>query len=290
MNDPKAPQFLADLVHDLRDRRLLPLIAVIAIAIVAVPFALAQSHSSQTASTARVTAPSIASVSSSSRLVVTSDNPGLRDYRKRLSGLSPRDPFQQPLGAGGSSAAGASPATTVVPTTSGGATGRSTGTGSSGSPTSSSTSSTTTNTSNTSGQGTGGTTGQLHYFTFRIDAAVGKEGDLTVRHGIDYMTLLPDKAFPVAMYAGADLSAGRALFLVSGNVAKVTGDGRCLMQLSGGGCQLVGLKVGEKADFLIPNDKFGTTYTTYVIRLLQVHLHQTTPPSTGRFRATSPTG
>ena len=39
----KTPKFLTDLVRDLRDRRLLPLVAVLVVAIVAVPIALSKS-------------------------------------------------------------------------------------------------------------------------------------------------------------------------------------------------------------------------------------------------------
>jgi hypothetical protein len=284
MNDPKAPQFLTDLVQDLRDRRLLPLIAVLAIAIVAVPFALAQSDSSQRPSATTASGPALASVSAS-QLNVVSESPGLRDYGRRLGNLTPKDPFEQPAGAAGGGASGtsATSAATVVSTTgssaeggsSGGGSGSSTG-GGSASPTTSSSESTTTNTSTTSDQGTSSSPG-LHYFTFRIDAAVGEEGDVKVRRGLDYMTLLPDKNTPLAMYVGVDINAKQALFLVSGNVARVAG-GKCLMRLAGGGCQLLGLREGDKAELLFSNDKFGTSYSKYVIHLLQIHLHPTSAP------------
>ena len=47
MPELKAPDFLADLYYDLRDRRLLPLIAVVVVAIVAVPFLLGELRSRQ---------------------------------------------------------------------------------------------------------------------------------------------------------------------------------------------------------------------------------------------------
>ena len=43
----KAPKFLADIYADLRDRHLLPLVAVLAVAIVVVPIALSESGPSK---------------------------------------------------------------------------------------------------------------------------------------------------------------------------------------------------------------------------------------------------
>ena len=44
MPDLKMPQFLVDLYWDLRDRRLLPLVGLVLVAIVAVPFLLGGSN------------------------------------------------------------------------------------------------------------------------------------------------------------------------------------------------------------------------------------------------------
>src|SRR3954453_7862069 len=85
----KVPTFLSDLFGDLRDKRLLPLVGVLAIAILAVPFALSQPTSPSTAP-----APT-AGPGADNRLTIAPANPGLRDYKLRLRGDHPKDPFDQ---------------------------------------------------------------------------------------------------------------------------------------------------------------------------------------------------
>ena len=86
--DFKVPDFLKDLFSDLRDRRLLPLIGVLAIAIIAVPIALSKS-TSPAGSSAPVAA------GEQSGLTIVAGHPGLRDYRDRLTGDKAKDPFRQ---------------------------------------------------------------------------------------------------------------------------------------------------------------------------------------------------
>ena len=54
----KAPKFLADIYADLRERHLLPLVAVLLIAIVAVPIALSESGGEEEAPAAASASPS----------------------------------------------------------------------------------------------------------------------------------------------------------------------------------------------------------------------------------------
>ena len=93
MPDLKVPGFVSDLYYDLRDRRLLPLVAFVLVAIVAVPFLL--SGGSSESGPPRVEPPVKDSVNAS-QLTVVKATPGLRDYRKRLEGRSPKDPFKGP--------------------------------------------------------------------------------------------------------------------------------------------------------------------------------------------------
>jgi len=93
---PTMPRFAGDLFRDLRDRRLLPLIAVLAVAIVAVPFALSQS-SPEPSGDAAPGGAATASVApgADSTLAVVAEESSLRDYRKRLGKGAPADPFEQ---------------------------------------------------------------------------------------------------------------------------------------------------------------------------------------------------
>lgn len=89
----KLPSFLTDLFRDLRDRRLLPLVAVLAVGIVAAPLALSKAGSDPDPAglTASIPPPG---GSAESQLEVVSNESGLRDYRRRL-GDDPEDPFRQ---------------------------------------------------------------------------------------------------------------------------------------------------------------------------------------------------
>ena len=85
----KLPAALSDLFSDLRDRRLLPLVGVLAIAIVAVPIALSKS------STPASPGPASAGAAPADNLTIVAANPGLRDYKLRLRGDKAKDPFTQ---------------------------------------------------------------------------------------------------------------------------------------------------------------------------------------------------
>ena len=93
MPELKAPAFLADLYYDLRDRRLLPLIALVLVAIVAVPILMGSDSESVAPPVGggALEAPS----AQTSSLTVVEATPGLRDYRKRLADRSPTNPFKQ---------------------------------------------------------------------------------------------------------------------------------------------------------------------------------------------------
>src|SRR4029077_5233531 len=95
MPELKPPAFLADLYYDLRDRRLLPLIALVVVATVAVPFLMGSDAESVPALPAGGAVTLESSPEKTSKLTVVEATPGLRDYHKRLRGRAPTDPFKQ---------------------------------------------------------------------------------------------------------------------------------------------------------------------------------------------------
>ena len=97
MPELKAPAFLADLYYDLRDRRLLPLVALVVVAIVAVPFLLGDRSKKPAIPPPAVAAGAARqrAAPAASSLTVVEAKPGLRDYRKRLRDRTPTDPFEQ---------------------------------------------------------------------------------------------------------------------------------------------------------------------------------------------------
>ena len=94
MPDLKVPDFLLDIYYDLRERHLLPLVAILLVAIVALPIALTRGGSESEAAESRAVATPSSAVPSSS-LVVAKAAPGLRDYHRRLDDRAPQDPFVQ---------------------------------------------------------------------------------------------------------------------------------------------------------------------------------------------------
>src|SRR5215207_7674030 len=85
----KPPKVVADLYADLRDRRLLPLVALLGVAIVAAPFLLANDSSPKPDF---VPAAAVPPATAASFQVVPAQSE-LRDYRKRLEHRKRESPF-----------------------------------------------------------------------------------------------------------------------------------------------------------------------------------------------------
>jgi hypothetical protein len=239
MPDLKVPQFASDVYYDLRDRRLLPLVALVIVAILAVPFLLG--GDSEEEPSAAGSGPGQSSIATSgARLTVVEDNPALRDYRQRLRGRTRTDPFEQrytglPEEAQLKSVdvtpdAGSSSVESVTDTGGG-----STPTGGSGSPPPSS--------SGGNGSGDDGLKGGRLY-GFRPDLRFGVAGSdqLKLYRELPLGSLLPrDK--PVLLFVGVTQNGKRALFSVVSDVTQVTGNGDCV----GGdrNCNLLSMQAGQ---------------------------------------------
>jgi hypothetical protein len=261
----KVPDFLVDLFHDLRDRHLLPLVALLVIAIVAVPIAMGGSSDSEEEPT--FATPSAAPPHSS--LVVAKAAPGLRDYRKRLDGHSPKDPFEQQY-AGGA--------------------------GGEGSETTESESASGTESSESSETSGGGSEpvpapGKLTYFSFAIDVRVVSEGPqagastssgeealssetgatasakgkATVRRNLPQLTMLPSREAPAAIFMGVTKDRKKALLMVSSDVTAIFGDGICV--LGSQTCQMVAVEPGLPETFV-----YGPQQRTFKIEVLKIRL------------------
>ena len=261
----KAPPFLADVYYDLRDRRLLPLVALVVVAILAVPFLLGDSQES-------VEAPGLGGVESTegqptggSSLTVVKSTPGLRDYRKRLKARSPSDPFVQkytgvpptsqlksvesegggsgggssvdPVEAaaesvvGGSSDGGSSPSVEVPPADGGSGSGGSGGNGgghSGGHP----------------AKGGDDLDDDDRLYAYRPDVRFGVagSGELRKYEDLPMASLLP-KENPVLIFIGGTEDGSQVVFDVSADVAYVLGEGKCV----GGrkSCELLFMRAGD---------------------------------------------
>jgi hypothetical protein len=280
-SDLKMPDFLADLVYDVRDRRLLAPIALVVVAIAAVPFLLGggSDEPAPTPPAAPATLPTAAST-----LTVVEAKPGLRDYHKRLARRQPTNPFRQlytdKKAGGGAEPEGSSSGTEGAKkgSSEGSASGDATsgGGGSSGG-------------SNTAPAGTpsapsspsGGTVEHhLTFYTWGINVWISKvpskevkpeaEPEITKKPEVLPQTPIPGEKAPVVTYLGlsrkaAEKEEAQALLLVSDDVTEASGDAECVSGREG--CQLIEAKEGVPITFV-----YGPGETRYTIKILKIEL------------------
>jgi hypothetical protein len=274
--DLKVPDFLVDLYWDLRDRHLLPLVGLVIVAIVAVPFLLGGGGSEE-----EKEAPAIAGASSApspeprgAKLTVVEAKPGLRDYRKRLREHSPTDPFKQrytsaqlagtKLGGGEKGASSSSSTSTTSSST----------TKVTKTENSDGTKKTEVVTETEGGPNPGGAgNGELTLFAFAIDVKIVRtetkadgskeKDDPEVRHRVVPPALLPSEKAQVATYMGISPKTQQPLFLISDAVSALYGEAKCLSGAEA--CQLIEVAPGLPMTYV-----YGPNDTRYKITVLKV--------------------
>jgi hypothetical protein len=281
----KVPPAITDIYWDLRDRHLLPLVALVVVAIIAVPFLLgggseepASPSPGETAGTASISTTG----SEAANLTVVKATPGLRDYHKRLAHHTEKDPFKQkytaPVLAGTQLGGGkaSSSTTTVTTTTSGGSSGggetlpeTSTPTGTHSPPASS------------NPPGGAPANGQLTFFTWAINARITKSGgknadpkdkpEPVVKKKVLPQTALPGEKAPVVTYMGLSRKTTKkdetpkVLLLVSSDVKSVFGEMKCVS--GDDSCQLIEVEPGFPVTFV-----YGENGVHYTINVQKVEL------------------
>lgn len=285
----QAPAFVADLYYDLRDRRLLPLIALVLVAIVATPFLLGQDSETEPPPTA---AGAIAALQDAngktSALTVVEATPGLRDYRKRLRDRKPTDPFRQLGGSAGPNSAGGPTATssesvTVSPTTSESSSATSESTEASPAPSGSATApqgkedgSGDDGAPSTGGDPNGDSHPHATLYSFGVDVTIvhstgsKSEGDKKTSEPEKRTRLLPTTSLPgdkkqVVTFMGVSPKTRKPLFLVSTDVTGVFGEGKCVA--GSGSCQLIELEPGFPEVF-----EYGEDGERFSIKVTDVKL------------------
>ncbi|HST69400.1 MAG TPA: hypothetical protein VLI94_07055 [Solirubrobacterales bacterium] len=259
----KVPPVLKDLFDDLRDRRLLPLVGLLVVAIIAAPFLLGQDPEETESHVSGGP-----EATPASQLTVVQATPGLRDYRKRLKARTPTDPFDprfdSPVLKGaqlnepaeGSEEGSSSGAASLE----GGSSGRTDGSeptdGDSGTPAS-------------------GGKPPVTVVAWSVDLGIWRSGGTTeearkksqkaepyMKDGVLPQTPLPSKKAPVVTYLGPAREgtgvSGKALFLVSREVVSVFGDVYCAEGEEV--CQLIEVPVGESVSFV-----YGQSEVIYTI-------------------------
>jgi hypothetical protein len=262
MKSWKLRKFFGDVVYDLRNRGLLPVVAFLLIAMVAVPLIISRGGS-DSGSSAQL-AGATADPAPETQQAVVSYAAGVRDYRKRLDGLSAKDPFHQQFAEAAAAAGQVSGTSVTSPSTAG-------STGSAGSTTISP------GTGSGSVTGPGSTGGSkkkrkknkqkgTRTYTYQTDVAVGEaDAALTPFTNVTAMTALPGDTTPVVIYFGNTADNASAMFLVSNKVSQVTGPGVCVPNPED--CALLSLSPGQTADLVYSGN--GKTYRVQLVRIVQ---------------------
>lgn len=277
--DMKVPPFLSDLYWDLRDRRLLPLVALIVVAIIAVPFLLGGSSGESNAPRSKAVNSLKREISGGSELTVVRAEPGLREYNKRLARLKPTNPFRQRFTNPPNGGAKLNQTTSTTTTTSSTATTTTSGGGSVGN--SESTPPSSGNEGGGASPGGSGTPKKPHltFLTYGINVKItrsgGKDADPkekpepSVKHKVLPQTPLPGEKAPVVTYLGpgrkGKKATGKVLMLVSNDVKSVFGETHCV---SGDDvCQLLEVEPGFPVTFV-----YGANEVKYTINVLKIEL------------------
>ena len=249
----KIQKFFGDVVYDLRTRGLLPIAIVLVVALVAVPLLIARGSSESANPSPQPTA-DVGNTAAELQAAVVSYDPGVRDYKKRLNDLSPKNPFRQQFA---QSAAKASQLeSTVTPTSTG---------------TSSASTESSSGSSDTSGSNGGSSTGKKKNqkptptaYTYSVNVMAGDVTvPLTPFNNVPALTTLPGQTTPVLVYYGLSSDNAKALFLVSNKASGLTGPGTCLPAPDD--CALLALAAGQSEDMV-----YGVDGKTYRIAVSQI--------------------
>jgi hypothetical protein len=244
----KVQKFFGDLVYDMRSRGLLPLAALLVVAMVAVPYYLSTQGADTPAPS--VTAGDGAELAPENQSAVVAYEPGVRNYRERLAEQSEKDPFIQQFQV-------SEEATDGLESASGGDALTSSGGG---------------------GVGEvdvpeedevvveeGGKPIRLWYF-YETDVSIGELGQPPVRRNrVEDFDYLPNEDVPVLSYMGTLHSGKQAIFLVSEDVSTQTGGGSCFP--SPERCQLLALGKGETEELT-----WGPTGKVYRLKIEEIGL------------------
>jgi hypothetical protein len=255
--ETRFPPFLTDLYYDIRDRRLLPVILLILVAIVAAPILLKDEPEAVPPAPSPTTKLPGSEPAAEKTLTVVKSAPGLRDYKVRLRRHQASNPFKQHF---------------TGPVLKGSELNEQTTTTSSGEPTESA------GGSSSGGPSTGGGSptvvpGRLTYFSFAVNVRISKartKPDGTIeksepedREKVVPPKPLPSEATPVVTYMGIGGKNHLPLFLVSEDVTSVFGEGDCISGTSH--CQLIELEPQQPEIF-----EYGENKVRYKITVLKL--------------------
>lgn len=269
----KLPPVAKDLYRDLRDRRLLPLVALALAALVAIPFLLSNSASTPPPPSMLAAEGPQATASNAAHLTVVPAAPGLREPGRRLSHLRAKDPFRQHYT---NSPVAPDPSTVTSTTETESSTTEVVAEETSGAPSASPPAASGGSASGNSQAGGGGGSsgaGHLAFYAFAVAVKVvrtettqdgSKEtSELPEREQVMPTTSLPGDKQQVVTYMGISPKTHKPLFLVSTDVTAVFGDAKCVV--GSDSCQLLELEEKIPETFV-----YGANDVRYKLTVLKV--------------------
>lgn len=287
LSELKVPDFLHDLFHDLKERHLLPLVALLIVAMIGAPIYFKSSTKSEPEAAAPApgtTAATSTAAADGETLVVARSEPGLRDYRRRLKKYHALDPFEGRGGEEASTAAAEASASEVSTTTVAPAeatvVGEETGGVAEAPVESSPYESGSFESGPVESSPSGGGKTRTRYASASIDVRIvsvpphsgeAKEEkqakrakpQAQVRRNLPELTMLPARKTPAATFMGLSSDGKKALFLISSDVQSIFGEGKCV--IGSQTCQLLALEPNLPETFV-----YGPQERTYRIELLKI--------------------
>jgi hypothetical protein len=281
----ETPGFLSDLLFDLRQRGLLPILILVVVAIVAAPILLSKGSEEEAVVPPSVVGSASGASGGHRSLAVVQLKPGLRAYNKRLAHRSPTDPFKQRYTGPVLKGSELNPITTSEgPSSSGG--------GPEGEAPAESAPSFPSSPGTLPGGAPAPKPGELISYAWAVDVQIthtpqksggkedssrgttpgsGKEAapETTRRKRVLPYAGIPSEKLPVVVYMGPDPKTHKPILLVSDGVASTFGEGRCLA--GNETCQLLEVEPGMPETF-----SYGPNLDRYKINVLKIYRTVTT--------------
>lgn len=265
--------FFLDLWHDLREKRLWPVAAGLALAIIAVPIVLTKSSSAPTAPAGQP------AVQKSAHLpAVSLDQTSVAS--SHLNVFKERNPFKDLADKAGATVTGSAAATAGTPSTGSVLGGTNTGGSGSGSSSASGSGGSSGSSGSSSGSGGGSSSGGsggsssnpiapdgkpvtpgLHFYIFTADVRFGQSGHVHTYNGIRQLDMLPPDKHPVVVFMGMKDAGGTAVFF-NPSALTATGEGKCVA-----GCEFIYMKKGQE-------ETLFSGRTAYELKLVAVHTRE----------------
>jgi hypothetical protein len=269
--------FLLDLWHDLRAKRLWPVAAVLAVAIVAVPVVLSSSSE----------APAPAPVQSVRKAPDPKDLKALASVKldeaalergSSLDTFDPSDPFRPPTSVTKKKNDESNASSTVAGDTGaagGGDTGAAGGdTGSTGGGDTGSTGG-----GDTGSTGGGGGTQTTMQYRYVVDATFAVNGRKRHLKGLERLDMLPNEDSPLLLFLGVSANAGNAVFLVDSTL-DAAGEGKCKPRARE--CAFLYIGAGSEHEFT--NDD-GDSYTLRIDEIRKVRVDGSTAAASRKHKS-----